>query len=372
MRERKVHLAIYSAAAVMTAVIMLIAFNHPASNASSSPAAKSNGTAGSTSARAGGSASGSTGGATGAAAGAPSSSLSPGSTAPTSSVPVTSLLNPQKKFLGVAMDGVPASLSGLTSVTQQIGKAPNLVAYYMPWGTALNQTWVLELLQAGALPVLQFEPQTPSIAAIASGGTDDYVRTLADTIRRLNVPVVVSFGHEMNGNWYPWGTTGTSPADFVKAWQHVHDLFVRAGATNAIWMWDANVTYPVPSIALKPLYPGDAYVDWVGLTGYYNTTPGGRSTFDTLFLPTMNQVRGFTRKPFLLAETGASPSTRKPTEIANLFAGVEAHADVLGFIWFDYDKSGTNEANWKFDSDPLSGSTFAQLAKGSDWGFPVG
>ena len=43
----------------------------------------------------------------------------------------------------------------------------------------------------------------------------------------------------------------------------------------------------------------------------------------------------------------------------------------LGFVWFNYDKSGTNEADWMLDSDPLSASTFASLAKGSQWGFHI-
>lgn len=66
--------------------------------------------------------------------------------------------------------------------------------------------------------------------------------------------MVFSFGHEMNGNWYAWGTQDT----------------------NVIWLRDAKVTYPVPNIALEPLYPDDAYVNWIGLTGYYNITAGGR------------------------------------------------------------------------------------------------
>jgi mannan endo-1,4-beta-mannosidase len=361
MRERRLNLAIYSAAAGLSAIVLLVAYSHPVTNPWTSAAAKGFGTA-SAGAQSSASASAT------ATAGATVSSTA----AAKGAAEIAPLLSPQKKYLGIAMDGVPDSLTGLASMTKQIGKAPNMVAYYVPWGTPLNQTWIIELLRAGALPVIQFQPQTMTIASIADGSTNAYTRTLADTVRRLNLPIVVSFGHEMNGNWYPWGTTTTSPAAFVKAWQHIHDLFVQAGATNAIWLWDVNVTYPVPNIALKPLYPGDAYVDWIGVTGYYNTTPGGRSTFDTLFLPTMTDVRLFSRKPFLLAETGASPSVSKPQEISDLFAGVEARSDVLGFIWFYYNKPGQNEADWKFDSDPVSGATFAQLAKGADWGFPIG
>jgi mannan endo-1,4-beta-mannosidase len=81
-------------------------------------------------------------------------------------------------------------------------------------------------------------------------------------VRNLNVPIALSFGHEFNGNWYPWGTTGTTAADFVAAWQHVHDLFAAAGATNVIWIWDPNDIYPVPNVSLSSTTP--ATRTWTG------------------------------------------------------------------------------------------------------------
>jgi hypothetical protein len=113
-----------------------------------------------------------------------------------------------------------------------------------------------------------------------------------------------------------------------------------------IWLWDANASYPVPNIALQPLCPGDAHVDWIGLTGYYNIGAGGRSTFDTLFEPTMEQVREFSQKPFLIAETAVSPSSEKPAETKNLFTGMENHADVLGFVWLNYER-GRVHFGWR-------------------------
>ena len=359
MLERKSNRIIFGTAAAVGAAVLVFAYTRPASSSPAPAAAARSVTAASPSGSATPSAS-----ATASASSAPSAGGARSTVAP-------ALITPQKQYLGIAMDGLPGSLSVLHTVASEIGKSPNLVEYYVPWGTPLNQTWVLQLLQAGALPLIQFEPQAPSIAAIAAGTDDAYTTSLAQTIKGLGAPLVLSFGHEMNGNWYPWGTAQTQPADFVNAWRHIHDIFTKVGARTVIWLWDANVTYPVPSIPLKPLYPGDTYVDWVGLTGYYNTTPGGRSTFDTLFLPTMQQVRKFTGKPFLLAETGASPSSQKPTEIDNLFTSVQSRSDVLGFVWFNYSKAGVNEADWRFDSDPASAAQFARMASGSVWGFPV-
>lgn len=95
------------------------------------------------------------------------------------------------------------------------------------------------------------------------------------------MPVAISFGHEMNGHWYPWGTKDTTAATFVKAWRHIHDLFQEEGATNVVWVWSPNVVNPVPSVKLEPYWPGDAYVDWVGIVGYWRRpapTPSTRCT----------------------------------------------------------------------------------------------
>jgi hypothetical protein len=357
MRERRFTRVLFAVTGAATGLFMFYAFAHPVTSSGLEPAANASGSG---AAAALGSAS--------PAAVIPSATVAAGAG---SAADLGSLLDPTKKYLGVAQDGIPNSMANLARFGKEIGKSPNLVAYYVPWDQPLNQTWVLDLVNDGVLPLLQFEPVTPSIASIASGGSDAYTTSLAETIKALNVPIVFSFGHEMNGNWYAWGTQTTDPAEFVKAWQRIHDIFTKVGAHNVIWLWDVNVTYPVPNIALEPLYPGDKYVDWVGLTGYYNITAGGRSTFETLFEPTMDQVRAFTQKPFLIAETGVSPSSDKPTEIKDLFYGVEEHADVLGFVWFNYNKPGENETDWMINSDPTSASTFAGLAQGSDWGFPI-
>lgn len=158
-----------------------------------------------------------------------------------------------------------------------------------------------------------WEPFSTSIAKIASGASDSYINQFAAAVRTLNVPIVLSFGHEFNGTWYPWGTTGTTAAQFVAAWRHIHDLFAAQGATNVIWVWDPNDIFPVPNVQLAQYYPGDSYVDWVGVTGYWSQA--GPNSYAGLYLPTLEEIRGFTQKPFLIAETAVEPGIG-PVEIA--------------------------------------------------------
>ncbi len=121
---------------------------------------------------------------------------------------------------------------------------------------------------------------------IYNGNYDTYIRRWATAAKAWGHPFFLRFDHEMNGWWYPWGegktssgviVNGNSSGDFVKAWRHVHDIFVSVGATNVTWVWAPNYmstssNYP----ALSSVYPGDSYVNWTGFSVYnkYTTWAG--------------------------------------------------------------------------------------------------
>lgn len=296
--------------------------------------------------------------------GTTSSAPSSGSSA-TVPFDVRPLLDPQHKYLGAAFANVPGSTTSIDAFGRSVGKRPNLVEFYSEWGGGYDASGVRRLWNSGSLPMMAWEPFHTTLAAIAAGKSDAYVRKFATAVRDLNLPVVISFGHEMNTYWYSWGTKGNKPADFVRAWRHIHQLFADVGATSVIWVWSPNVINPVRTVRLKPLYPGDAYVDWVGMIGYY--TLGGEHTFSKLYGPTMRQVRTFTDKPFILAETASQPGARRPADITDLLRGVRANPDVLGFIWFDIKK----RADWRIDHDAASIAAFKRGVRGSAIGFDV-
>jgi mannan endo-1,4-beta-mannosidase len=278
---------------------------------------------------------------------------------------VRPLLKPPRKYLGAALDGAPESLAPVQDFAGKIGKQPNLLQYYVAWGTRFDPQRVRNAWAAGALPLMVWEPFEPSIAEIADGATNAYIRRFASAVRTLNLPMAISFGHEMNGHWYPWGTTATDPVDYVRAWRRIHDTFLDVGAANVIWVWSPNNINPVPQVPLQPLYPGDSYIDWIGVVGYY--TDSGASTFSTLFGPTMAVVHKFTHKPILIAETASEPGPRKHKDVADLFAGVAASPEVIGFIWFDFLK----RADWRIGSDPSALAEFKRRAANDLFGFDV-
>jgi mannan endo-1,4-beta-mannosidase len=267
---------------------------------------------------------------------------------------MSGLLDPSSgKFLGVEANGAPTSLAPVNTFATAATRKPNMIGQYVAWNTSFDAAAVKQAWSYGALYYMAWEPYGTTVADIAAGRSNVYITRFAAAVRALNLPVAISFGHEMNGNWYPWGTTGATPAQFVAAWRLIHGLFAGVGATNVIWVWNPNDIFPVPQVQLQPYWPGNAYVNWVGITGYFS--PGGPQSFATLFNPTMREIRQFTDEPFFIAETSVETGSAEVANVNSLVRGVMRHTDVLGFIWFNYDKAGVD---WRIQSRPILRAAF--------------
>jgi mannan endo-1,4-beta-mannosidase len=254
-------------------------------------------------------------------------------------LPVQLPATPQS-YLGVYADGAPASYRGVTAFTNATGARPDVIMYYSGWYEPFKTAFATTAADQGAVPLVQMDPVGVSVAAIAAGRYDGYLSAYAETVRAFGHPVILSFGHEMNGWWSSWGYKHTSPLTFVAAWRHIVTLFRSLGAGNVTWLWTVNIINDarggnIPSPA--PWWPGSSYVTWVGIDGYY-LKPNWQ--FAPLFGPTIGAVRALTSDPILIAETGAVPAADQPEKIANVFDGIRAYG-LLGFVWFDStDSSG--------------------------------
>jgi len=261
-----------------------------------------------------------------------------------------------ESYLGVYVHGAPASYSGVTAFTSAIGARPDVVMYYSGWFVPFPVSFANTVAANGAVPLVQMDPDRKdiSVAAIASGKYDGYLSAYAEAVRAYRHPVIMSFGHEMNGSWSPWGYRHTSPATFVAAWRHIVTLFRELEARNVTWLWTVNIVnntergrIPPPA----PWWPGGSYVNWVGIDGYYL-----KSTwqFAPLFGPTIARIRALTSDPILIAETGATAAAGQPAKIADVFAGIRAYG-LLGFVWFD--STNSIDQNFSIDS-PAAAAAF--------------
>jgi mannan endo-1,4-beta-mannosidase len=246
-------------------------------------------------------------------------------------------------YIGVYSHGVPASYAGVAAFTTATGVKPGVVLYYSGWFEPFDARFAETVAEHGGVPLVQINPTGISLALIASGRYDDYLSAYADAIRAYRHPIILSFGHEMNGSWYSWGYRHTSPAVFVAAWRHIVNLFRALKVRNVTWMWTVNIIHThhgVPSP--DRWWPGSSYVNWVGIDGYYYNSS---FTFDPLFGPTIVAVRALTGDPILIAETAVASTADQAAKISDLFAGIRLYG-LLGFVWFD----SIHSHDWRLSS----------------------
>jgi len=257
-------------------------------------------------------------------------------------------------YLGVFERDIPNSYRQVSRFARAVGSPPNLVLDFTYWNEPFVAGFARQAAAHGATVVIDMDPTGPSVAAIAAGKEDGYLETYASAVRAFGGPVVISFGHEMNGNWYSWGWTHTRPAVFVRAWRRIVTVFRHAGADNVTWLWTVNViSAGGPSI--RDWWPGDSYVTWAGIDGYLSER---YLSFSNTFAPTISAIRKITAKPILIGETAVGQLTGQAAGIPGLFAGV-ARAHLLGLIWFDEAQSGGIYAqDWRLEGHPAAEAAF--------------
>jgi hypothetical protein len=178
--------------------------------------------------------------------------------------------------------------------------------------------------------MVQIEPTGTNVAAIAAGRYDFYLIDYARAVRSFGYPVILSFGHEMNADWYGWGYRHTKPAVFTAAWRHIHTLFHAERAYNVTWVWTVNVVGGQHISPVSPWWPGAAYVNWIGIDGHYFQQS---LKFPDLFGVTLDQARKLGHEPVFIAEAGIG-SHVGIRKITDLFEGAQAHG-IIGVMWFD-------------------------------------
>lgn len=262
--------------------------------------------------------------------------------------------------IGVFAPGEWASWTPVQRFSQETGQPVRYVLDYMGPDEAFPAQLGRLAAGHGAEPVLQLEP-TMSMARIAAGGDDAYLRRLARQVSGYGHPVVLSFAPEANGNWYSWGWSRTPAAQWVAAWRHVVTAFRQQRVRNVTWMWTVNVPFR-DSGPVSAYWPGAAYVGMVGVDGYF-LRPS--DTFNSVFGPLVSQVRTLTAKPLLISETAAGPASgrERDPQIRSVFAGVKADR-LAGLIWFDEAQhGGIYHQDWRLENDPGALAAFRAGAR---------
>jgi mannan endo-1,4-beta-mannosidase len=252
-------------------------------------------------------------------------------------------------YFGVFEPSEESSWAPVSAFGAAVGRQPDIVLCFEGWLADFPVQFADEASSHGAVLLIQLTPKNVSMAAIAGGSYDSYLQSYAAQARAYGGQVIISFAPEMNGNWYSWGWTNTSPAAYVAAWQHVVTVFRTEGASNVIWLWTVNriSQYTGP---ISDYWPGDNYVTWVGYDDYIYLPS---ESFQSVDEPTIAAIRELTAKPIMLSETAVG-QVAGPSSIAGLVAGV-AQDHLLGLVWFDQKQSGdVFHQDWRVEDNPAA------------------
>ncbi len=294
----------------------------------------------------------------------------------------------------------PGDETAVQAWRAKTGRLPAVWAIYQSC-TGWNQFPIGQAQRARALGTVLMVTWEPwkgqaddpnwSCTAVTSGAYDSYIRSYARAVKSCGAPVVIRLAQEMNGDWYPWSTgynapwartNGNAPADYVAMWRHVVQLFREEGATNAKWAWSPNVmllngfnSTQRQTADLRALYPGDEWVDWIGVSVYNDGARRPWSSFSQLFDGAYRVLTSMSQKPMMVAELGVTEegapggtSKAQWIESALLYEIPRFYPNVRLVNYFFRDKSGEGESNYRFDSSPAALYAFQRVASSPLYG----
>lgn len=246
------------------------------------------------------------------------------------------------------------NLTDSATFESTVGKKIHIQAIFVGGTDDFPSEYGATVRDQGKVLAIFWEPTGVSLDSVNAGTLDGAITQFAAGAKNYGGPIIFLPFHEMNGNWDSWdGTVGTNtPAKLIAAWKHVHDLF--AGATNVKFGWAVN-SDSVPDTAANSIgayYPGDAYVDYVGVDGFNFGDPW--QSFDSVFATALQQLNTY-GKPVYIFSMASAAGTGKAAWITDaLTTQMVKYPKIAGWIWFNQNK----EQNWLINSDPLSLQAF--------------
>ncbi len=293
-------------------------------------------------------------------------------------------LKAPKIEIGAFVGTNPPTLDGIETFENISGQNLSSIMWFQGWDahdqpdfptSALNTIASKRPIKQPFVFHLTWEPAV-NLKDIVKGDYDEYLAAYATSIKDWGGKLRFRFAHEMiennvlDGNeYYSWQD---QPEDYIKAFRHVHDVFLQAGADNAQFVWCPN-NFPFDVDIVKQYYPGTDYVDWLCMDGYNWTNQDGTPEwpewlwFDDIFAniyhTLVDHPQLFGNKPLMIGEfasceasTHDLPGQNKAEWIKNAFERI-ASSDfnkIKAVHWFQINK----ECNWRIDSSASTKTAF--------------
>lgn len=273
-------------------------------------------------------------------------------------------------FLPAAPDGggLPAAVAAQDA---SLGRPLDTILVYHDMSTTPDGTFPNSaegqlsrnhLLVFSWAPTIWSTGQWYSWETITSGALDNSVLIPeAIRLRNFGTTVFLSFAPEADSSGPSQGT----PAQFVAAWRHVHDLFAREKVRNVVWVWTTTGYLPHAS-TIAAMYPGNSYVDWIGYDpyNYFSCRNTGWQSFSQTIGPFYQwlSARHF-GKPIMLTEYGTSPDPGNPDLEASWYQDIvptlKQYSDIKALNRWN---STTDQCNFTLSSESAQAQAAYQQA----------
>ena len=131
---------------------------------------------------------------------------------------------------------------------------------------------------------------------------------------------------------HPWCG---QPESFKEVWKHIWQIFEDSGANEyATWMIEYHVDFP-----LEGYYPGDSFVDWIGLSAYnraiFLRSRGYRYLNDLISEPYDYFRKRYENKPIIQAEFGTTTGADQPNWVIKALQTIKSKPGIKAAIYWD-------------------------------------
>lgn len=288
------------------------------------------------------------------------------------------LLKTKYILFGASDDSHGESYETILNLEDSLAITFPIISIYAAWGENAEYKFprnqVDAILRIGSIPMITWEPwlekfsvenfpnikpleqrNNHGLASIAEGDYDAYIEEWANEARKVDYPIYLRVGHEMNDPYrYPWGPQNNEPSEYVAAFRHIRNVFERVGAKNVIWVWSPHLTYG----KFEEYYPGTDYVDVVatGALNYGTSTSWSNWwTFEQIFGNYYKTLESFD-KAIMIAEFGSlKPGGDRAQWFGDALNQFQyKYPYVNAIIFFHYSSDGTTtykNVDWYIKDD---------------------
>lgn len=244
-----------------------------------------------------------------------------------------------------------------------------VASWFQEWGGRWPVGEADKLALRGDYDILMcWEAHGVSFADIVNGAWDDRIREYVTAAATYPGNVVLRPFHESNGQWYDWAPDSgrgfvTGPEQWVQAWQHVVSVARSSGATNVTFFWCMNAV-DVGGVSMEELWPGEEFVDVVGLDGYNR---GGPATFTGVLADGYERVTRLDREHDVwVGETGVATRNSRHRAFYRSAYTAKAFPRMTTVCWFDTSSDGED---WSLSVHPEDVEVHrAQLPRAPQYG----